>query len=347
MLKESQVHEIRKFLENCSNPLFFYDDDPDGLCSYVLLRRKYGKGHGVPVKGMPLIDASCLRKVEENYPDLIVILDKALVDQDFLDECSCPVLWIDHHPPIIRHKVHYYNSKLNNSELPTTGLCYQIVNQDIWLATLGCLADSHIPYFYKEAQKQYPDLLPENQDLKEILTKSRFGELIKKSFMVIKGKSNEIRSVANILTRIETPYEILDSQSPQGVFLTKRANKFLKEYNEVLNEAKKAKTKDKILLFIYNAKKTSFTAELSNDLMNLYPEKVIIVGRIKADNVKLSFRSLEFNLAEIIEKSLMNVKGYGGGHDHACGGNIVFEDFNRFMDNFTNLINEEIHKKKK
>lgn len=347
MLTDNQISEIRSFLEKAENPLFFYDDDPDGLCSFVLLRKKYQKGHGIAIKGIPVVDSSWITKLEENFPDLLVILDKALVDQDFLDGCHIPVLWIDHHPPVIRSKVHYYNSKLNGSEMPTTGLCYKITGQDQWLAAVGCLADAYIPPFYNDVQNKYPDLLPEHPTIRDINTKSKFGSLIKTFFMFIKGKSAELRSVANILTRIESPYEILDNQTPQGKFLTKRADKFFKEYNEILTEAKQQKTKSKILLFIYNAKKTSFTAELSNDLMNLFPDKVIIIGREKGDTIKLSFRSLEFNLANLIERSLINVKGYGGGHDHACGGCVVSEDFNRFMDNFTNLINEEIYNKKK
>jgi single-stranded DNA-specific DHH superfamily exonuclease len=347
MLTDKQIKEIQTFLEKSINPLFLYDDDLDGICSYILLKKKYQKGYGVPVKGVPVIDISYLKKVEESFPDLIVILDKAIVDQDFVDGCQLPIIWIDHHPPIIRKNVHYYNSRNNNSEIPTTGLCYQITKQDLWIAMLGCLSDAYIPEFYNEFQKQYQNLLPENPEIRIIYTKTKFGELIKKCSMLIKGKTAEVRSTINILMRVESPYEILENQSPQGKYLAKRAEKFLKEYNELLEEAKKNKTKDKVFLFLYNAKRTSFTSELSNDLIYTYPNKIIIIGRINGENVKLSFRSSEINLADIIERALIGIRGYGGGHDHACGGCIILNDFNRFMDNFTNLISEEISKNKK
>ena len=36
MLTKKQIEEIRTFAEKAENPLFFYDDDPDGLCSFLI-----------------------------------------------------------------------------------------------------------------------------------------------------------------------------------------------------------------------------------------------------------------------------------------------------------------------
>ena len=41
MLSTEQINEIRKALEEATNPLFFFDDDQDGIASYLLLKRKY------------------------------------------------------------------------------------------------------------------------------------------------------------------------------------------------------------------------------------------------------------------------------------------------------------------
>ena len=37
MLTKKEINEIRENIENSKNPLFFYDDDPDGVCSFLLL----------------------------------------------------------------------------------------------------------------------------------------------------------------------------------------------------------------------------------------------------------------------------------------------------------------------
>ena len=47
MLTSKQIKEIRKALEEATNPLFFFDDDQDGIAAYLLLKRKYKKGKGI------------------------------------------------------------------------------------------------------------------------------------------------------------------------------------------------------------------------------------------------------------------------------------------------------------
>ncbi len=41
----------------------------------------------------------------------------------------------------------------------------------------------------------------------------------------------------------------------------------------------------------------------------------------------------------IIEKALVGISGYGGGHEHACGACVKVEDFNQFIDNFKKELN--------
>lgn len=50
MLTNEQINEIREHLENARNPVFFFDNDPDGLCSFLLLQRFIGRGRGVAIK---------------------------------------------------------------------------------------------------------------------------------------------------------------------------------------------------------------------------------------------------------------------------------------------------------
>src|SRR3989344_7354054 len=66
MISEKQIENIRQELKESENPLFFFDDDPDGLCSYLLLRKYIEKGKGVVVKGSATLDVKYIKKVEEN-----------------------------------------------------------------------------------------------------------------------------------------------------------------------------------------------------------------------------------------------------------------------------------------
>ena len=86
MLEDKELKEIKKLLETSQNPLFFYDNDSDGLCSYLLLARALDRGKGVVIRSYPGLNEGYLRKVEELNPDLIVILDKPVVDKEFIEK---------------------------------------------------------------------------------------------------------------------------------------------------------------------------------------------------------------------------------------------------------------------
>src|SRR3989344_1279809 len=102
-LSQGEIQQIREHLDNCKNPLFFFDDDQDGLCSFLQLYRYKGEGNGVIVKTTPKITPLFLRKVAEYSPDKIFILDIAVVEQEFINEAKVPIVWIDHHGPFERH----------------------------------------------------------------------------------------------------------------------------------------------------------------------------------------------------------------------------------------------------
>ena len=83
-----------------------------------------------------------------------------------------------------------------------------------------------------------------------------------------------------------------------------------------------------LLVFIYPDDKMSLTGELSNELLYKFPDKVIIVGRKKNEEVKMSIRSKNIVISSILEKALIGLEGYGGGHECACGANVKEIDLN-------------------
>ena len=113
-------------LEEAQRPLFFYDDDPDGLCSFLLLYRFKQEGKGILVKTTSTLTKNWARQVDEYKPDVVFILDVPSVDQDFIDAISVPIYWIDHHTPTERDRIHYYNPRLQKEDayIPTTPIAY-------------------------------------------------------------------------------------------------------------------------------------------------------------------------------------------------------------------------------
>ncbi len=103
MLNSDQLDKIKEFLDRSVNPLFFFDNDVDGLTSFLLLRRYAGKGKGVAIKSYPELSESYSRKLHEFNPDVVFVLDKNSIAREFIqtaEELNCPIVWIDHHPPI-------------------------------------------------------------------------------------------------------------------------------------------------------------------------------------------------------------------------------------------------------
>ena len=86
MLTSKQISQIKVHLEKAQNPVFFFDNDVDGLCSFLLLQRYIERGKGVAIKSFPALDQNYFRKVEELNADYIFILDKPVVSEDFFKE---------------------------------------------------------------------------------------------------------------------------------------------------------------------------------------------------------------------------------------------------------------------
>lgn len=341
MLTEKEIIFLRKELETAKNPLFIHDDDADGLASFLLLYRINREGRGISPKTGKLVDLQFIKRIEEINPDKVFILDIPVASQEFIDALKRPVFWIDHHQPLEREKVHYYNPRIKDpmAYLPTTRMAWQI-NQnpiDLWIATVGCLADWHLPDFIDQFIKKYPYLLPKKKDLVDAVYKQPVGKLVKLFFFLLKGPSFEVRKSKNILTRITSPEEIIKQETLAGKFLWKRFLKIDQRYEKLLKEAKKHVTKENVYLYVYGEKEWSFTANLANELSTIYPKKVVIICRRKDGEMKCSLRA-PFPIVDSLQRALQGIAGSGGGHPQACGATIKEEDWDLFLQNFKSEI---------
>jgi single-stranded DNA-specific DHH superfamily exonuclease len=341
MLSKKDIEYIRKELTEAKNPLYFYDDDPDGMCSFILLYKLSHEGKGVIVKSSPVLDRRFLRKVEENHPDKIFVLDKPMMEQEFVDGAKTKIIYIDHHNPLDLKNVEYFNPKIKDPDIyiPVTRMAYQINNdpKNLWIATVGCLFDWYMPDFIDEFVKKYPHLLPEKKDLADAVYKQPVGKLVRIFSFLLKGRISEVNKCVKILTRIETPEEILNQETSQGRYIYKRFEQINQPYVALLKDAKKQVTRSKLLLYYYGDQQWSFTADLANELTNNYPEKVVLIARKKSGEMKCSLRS-KTPVLGILTRALEGVEGYGGGHPNACGTVIKEHDWELFLKNLKREI---------
>ncbi|MFP4402782.1 MAG: DHHA1 domain-containing protein [Nanoarchaeota archaeon] len=341
-LKENEYREIQKELDECKNPLFFFHDDPDGLCSFLLLYRYKKEGNGIIVKSNPIIDEKFIKKVNEYRPDKIFVLDIADISEEFIDKINIPIIWIDHHGPYKREKVKYFNPRVHDTKNnpPVSYICYFVVDQDEWISLCGMVGDWFLPK--KEIIDKYfsncAELLPQDVTKPdEALFNSKIGFISKIFSFVLKGNYKDAMKYVKIISRLKNYNEILNQETPQGKYIYKKYEKINKDYIELLNIAKK-NIQEKIILFTYSQDKMSFTGDIANELLYLYPDKIIIIARQKNNEMKCSMRSSKINLPKLIEKCMVGLDGYGGGHENAAGVVIKKSDFNSFIEKINNEI---------
>lgn len=335
MLTQKQIQKVRTELQTAQNPLFLFDNDADGLASFLLLYRFCKEGKGVIFRSSKKnLSTDWMRTVNEYNPDKIFVLDIPEIDQDFIDQVKRPIIWIDHHPPQKRNNVQYYNPliKSPNSYIPTTQLCYQITQdpKDLWLATAGTLADYKMPPFIDQFIKEYPQYLKRKTTLPKTIFQRPVGEIVKFLFFTLKGPSHDVKQALKVLSRIKQPDEIFKQTTSQGKYLHKRYNKINHRYQFLINDVKKHVTSSRLLLYYYTENQWSFTTNLANELAAKYPKKLVLIARKKGDEVKCSLRA-QFNLPSILQRINKDLKARGGGHPNACGAVIHNDDWPEYL----------------
>lgn len=344
MLTKTEIKEIREHLEKAQNPVFFFDNDNDGLCSFLLLRKYLGRGKGVPIKSFPYMTEEYFRKVNELNSDYIFILDKPVVSPEFFEEVkkfNIPIVWIDHHKTeqtVVPDFVHYYNPALTKDKNePVTYLCYKITEkkEDLWIAVVGCISDRFIPDFYEDFVKTYPDLSIKANDAFDIFYKSGIGNISKILSFALKDTMTNVMRMIYFLINAKTPYEILE-ENKKNTSMHFRFKQIYKKYEKLFEKAKSLIDDNKLLFFQY-AGDISMSADLSNELSYLYPDKIIVITRIIGSKASISARGEK--IREPFVEAIKNIKNAtGGGHENAVGGKMNVEDLEKFRENLENII---------
>lgn len=335
---QGQLQKGREQLQQSTRPYFLFDDDPDGLAAFLLLYRFIRCGKGSPLKGRPL-DNDFAEKINEYQPDLVVILDKHSVTEEFFRTIQAPVLWLDHHqvqhPP---QRVTYINPRKFEANIPTSALAYALAQQDAWIAAAGVVSDWEIPQKNISSQISPTYLDPNITEPSEALYTSEAGQIARIFSFILKGKPSHVQTALKLLVRIKNPQELLQGESKEGEQLLRLYKKKSEEYHQLLDQVQDPN--DSLLLFQYDSSTTSYTTDLSNELLHNYPEKVILVGRLSSGSYKCSIRGLHVRIDEILEEVFSITPGHGGGHEHACGAVVPEESWNNFVEIFKSKIEQ-------
>lgn len=331
MLTEKQKSELKEHFEKAQNPLFLYDNDADGLCSYILLRRWLGRGKGVAVRSYPDLDASYAKRVQELQSDYVFILDKPLVSQGFIDELdmmNIPCIIIDHHDVEQEFGKNSKNFAIynpaknkgkNKSFEPVTFHAYQITQrkEDLWIAVMGCISDHYMPSFESEFKELYPEYWGEVKEPFDAYYGTEIGKIAQSLGFGLKDSISHVVALQNFLISCKHPSEVLSNHNSWIYSATYRTIK--ERYDRAIKEAEK-EVGDKLIFFTYSGE-TSMSASLANHLCYKNPDKIVVVGYMKGEISNLSMRGK--GVRKLLQKLLKKFpEASGGGHADAVGARI-------------------------
>ncbi|MEK6872269.1 MAG: DHHA1 domain-containing protein, partial [Nanoarchaeota archaeon] len=338
MLPQSQINEIKEHLQRAQNPLFFFDNDNDGLCSFLLLRRSIGRGRGVAIKSFPELHASYYSKIKELNPDYVFILDKPNVSTEFIQkvkEDNIPIVWIDHHQTdgCSDPDVFYYNHYLiNKTNEPISAVAYAVAAQkeDIWIALIGCISDCFLPEFYNKFEKKFPELCKRNQKSAfDILYNAEIGTIARILDFSLKDTTTNVVAMIKCMIKIKNPIEILQ-ETAQTKQMHKRYNEINTKYQQLLNKARE-RIGDAVVYFQYGGN-LSVSSNIANQLSYEFPNKIIIVAYIKGDVANISLRG-KHDVRSLTLNAIKDIDGAtGGGHLQATGAKVSISDLPKFKE---------------
>lgn len=354
MLTEKQITEIKEHLEKAQNPIFYYDNDCDGLCSFLLLRRYLGRGKGVAVRSFPDLNAQYARKARELNSDYVFVLDKPVISKEFFEEIAkagLPLVWIDHHN--INHdflgdfsNLFVYNPARNSREEqssePVSYWAYKISRkkEDVWLAVAGCIADRYLPEFVVEFKERYKEFWGNVKEPFDAYYKTEIGKIAQSFNFGLKDSTSNIVHLQNFLISCKGPEEVFLETSINYSF-RKRFNEIKRKYNALVDKAKQGVLGN--LIFFEYSGDLSISSDISNELSYVYPEKYIVVAYKKGGISNISLRGKR--VKHILERILKKIENAsGGGHEDAVGARIRTDDLNRFKEILIEEIKNERNK---
>ncbi|MCR4284721.1 MAG: DHH family phosphoesterase [archaeon] len=344
MISLTELREIRVLLENSQNPLFFFDNDVDGLCAFLILRRAIGRGRGIAIKSFPDLREQYLKKIDELNPDAIFVLDKAEVSEAFLEgviERNLPITWIDHHESktedILREKTNYFNSM--PSAEPTTFIAHNVFNrkEDMWLAMIGCIGDSYMPDFAEDFEKTAPELFNSKVSSLEALHSTEIGKMVRMLNFGLMDTTTNVVSLIKFLFKANNSYDLLEENRS-----TKQFHQRYAELNEIfIKQVNKAEEdydgKSGVLFHSYSGN-VSMSSEIANRLYFNHQDKLVVVVFKRPEKINVSLRGK--NALKITLRVTKEIEGAtGGGHEVATGAMIPIDEFENFKKKILEAVN--------
>lgn len=367
----SKIKKARKLIQESKKPVMFFDSDTDGVTSYIQLKKAFPKIKGYPFSHSRRNSEEFFDKFKDNDL-VIVFDIPTLSKEFFEKFKDRKIIWSDHHPTndkklVRKYKVHHINP-LNHSKednRPSSYLAYLVSDKEsnLFYAAMGSVADFFIldvlEELYNYNRKQF-NLLFELDDK----TREEIFEFIRKySFKDKKTREKReyyIRYLCyeadlilykNLISfifkidkeRIDEAIDVVLKTNPNNLKAEILAGKKFPfdEYQEIAeeyrNRSKIANSKfknEKIILYDYRGKH-GFTSPLSEEIMHRKDQAQMVAVCFKKTGKpfwQCSLRGRSIQVNKVIDETLKDLNGGGGGHPYAGGMRVHKDDFSVFKD---------------
>ena len=212
---EEDLQTILNNADQAKNPAVVFDDDGDGVCSFLQLH-KFLEMRGIDLKKWatlrtkrPVIKDKLSELISENHVDSLFVLDIVGAKERFFSDLNgTKITWIDHHAmcddnrDLPERKLNYINPSLRRLTkevpyFPTSAICYEAWRQDAWIAAIGYLSDGALPMALLDLFHEYSYLLKDKSgnnygyiesefNLKLIIAKNKFQRPSEKTTSLLK-----------------------------------------------------------------------------------------------------------------------------------------------------------------
>ncbi len=342
--------------------VIIHDDDPDGICSAVLLSKSCLK----VVSEDPEIHSTeyglsltrkLLKELTKDAPQAIIFTDVPAIPHDLLAEAAgfAEILILDHHYPENYRGVAYANPRLlkPSAYLPSSYLAFQVATElglgkDLaWIAGIGVLSDHGVkdcrPLFTL-IKSEFPKLIGKAKVEDALLMDdSPLGLLTKAVTSATVASPRSGAQVAfKALNSAESYEDILEGSTPEAKRLLEWHRSVEAEFQRVIKDACQNVSRLGRKTVLYRFKSPLRIKSLvANYLPRLFKREIVLVIQQDGKYIHVSFRRGDQNqtdLRSLVQRAITDIPGAsGGGHPEASAARLPTGYLDQFMDRIAKI----------
>ncbi len=359
--------EFLRHLHRGQKITIIHDDDPDGICSAVLLSKSCRKltstkpGIHSTEYGQSLTHG-LLNALREETPASIIFTDVPAIPRDMLAEACkiAGVLVLDHHYPEPYREVAYANPRLlePSAYLPSSFLAFHasrrvgLPSDFCWIAGIGVLADHGVKNcrsLFRLLKSRFPDLIGGVRMADAaLMDTSPLGKL---TMMItsanIANPRDGARTAFKALEAASSYRDILEGDSREARELRSWHHIVQKEFKRIIKDAQSnvERVAPRIVLYRFESP-LRVKSMVANRLPRLFKKEIVLVIQKDGTYTHISLRRGDRNhvdLRSLVQRAIEAIPdANGGGHPEASAARLPTSQVDKFLKQIRELSLREM-----